>query len=85
MFWEPAAFSTDPAASYALEVELQKTRQVMMWWSEGDWCVDAAPEDYRGPILREETAIHKSRLIGLCLASLRALGVEFTLQEGWDK
>jgi len=72
-------------AALQAEAELQKTRQVMMWWSEGDWCVDAAPEDYRGPVLREGTAIHKSRLIGLCIAALRALGVEFTLAEGWDQ
>ena len=44
---------------------------------------------YQPPVARESDrdriAYHTDRLIAMCLASLRALGVEFTLAEGWDQ
>jgi len=83
--WEPADFCSDPVASKLLEERLQKCRQVMMWWDDGTWCVDAPPLNYGGPIPRDEAEIHESRLIGLVLVFLRTLKVEFELLEGWDK
>lgn len=83
--WEPAPFSTDPAASYALEqrlceLGLEPTMQFAPFHLPSPWVVALYPD-----IVTRQTAQHKSRLIAMCLASLRALGVEFELVEGWDK
>lgn len=80
--WEPAPFSTDPAASYALE---QRMRESGWEWDlssrENDgprWSVTL----YRIRVLR--SGDHISRLIAMCLAALCALGVELEFREGWD-
>lgn len=76
--WCPAPFATDPAASYALENEM--IRRGWHWHMKRgseDWMV------YRVN-MASPAAYHPSRLIALCLATLRTLGVEFTLAEGWD-
>lgn len=85
--WEPAPFSTDPAASYALE---EKVCTLLGWkwlimYDESEWTVDLFPHDYVGPMLRPTIITHQSRLVAMCLKFLRESGVEFTLAEGWDK
>lgn len=82
--WEPAPFATDPSASYALEQRME---------SEGwKWDMHSRVRGEGtgwGVLLTHGKAsfgrdTHQSRLIAMCLAALRALGVEFELVDGWD-
>lgn len=88
--WEPAPFATDPSASYALR---QKMRE-----NEWEYSIDfryrtvddgmdplcfATFNDSGGSILG--AGEHPDECTAVALASLHALGVEFTLQEGWDQ
>ena len=74
--------------NYALEKRLRKRNYqwVMDSYVDApDWAVRCADDDaYR----REDAGIwsgHPSRLIAMCLAALRALGVKFVLTDGWNQ
>lgn len=78
-------FCGDPVASYML-------RQKMRASGHRVHIVDLANHPTTGvQVLKSKPARlvaaedHKDELIAMCLAALRALGVEFQLVEGWDK
>ena len=73
--WEPADFCGDPVASYALEQRIGQTLNWVMIQNFDGWRV------WCGGSVQ---VVHVSRFIAMCLGSLRALGVEFELAEGWD-
>lgn len=75
------AYSTDPAASYALR---QKMREMGFKFDQRDRfdgrvtsCFRSSHGIGQATELNEHTAT--------CLAALRALGVEFTLADNWDQ
>ena len=75
------SFSSDPAASYALEQKMRAAGyapSMVDYLSEG-WRVSLA-----GTRSAKSPSWHTSRLIAMCLAALRALKVEFELQLDWD-
>ena len=86
--WEPADFCGDPAASKLLE-----DRMISDGWrwemchrwihDERAWvgwfvALDGSKRNYY-------EARHPERLIAMCVAALRALGVEFELVTGWEE
>ena len=81
--WEPAPFSTCPAASYALRQKMRaddfavRLSGVKEIWAQA-W-------DTNGLVNEIGEAFHPNECTAIALAALRALGVEFTLAEGWDK
>ena len=72
--WKPVPFSTCPAASYALRHKMRNW--VMDYFSASSlkWNVATGLG----------SACHESLEIAMCLAALRALGVEFKLGDSWD-
>jgi hypothetical protein len=82
--WEPADFCGDPVASYALEKKMLGFEWLLSQHSEG-WSVSMYRKETRqGQGGHQYHGTSASRLVAMCLATLRALGVEFTLVEGWD-
>lgn len=84
--WEPADFCGDPCASKLLRQhpKLNADISIIRSWhlteGEGLWRVLIVQ---RG-VAERYYAIHEDAEVALALAVLRALGVEFTLVEGWD-
>ena len=80
--WEPADFCGDPCASYALEQKMLGFEWLLSQHSEG-WSVSMYRKETRqGQGGHQYHGTSASRLVAMCLAALRALGVEFTLCEG---
>lgn len=82
--WEPAKFASDPGASYALRQKMRESNH------KYESCDVANPEGVlvevvRGGLQGNARAEHTNECTAVALATLRALGVEFELQEGWDK
>tara|TARA_R110000868_G_scaffold10093_1_gene49433 strand:- start:843 stop:1286 length:444 start_codon:yes stop_codon:yes gene_type:complete len=82
--WEPAPFATCPTASYALRQKMRESNH------KYESCDVANPEGVlvevvRGGLQGNARAEHANECTAFALATLRALGVEFELQGGWDK
>lgn len=79
--WEPAKFATEPAASYALRYKMRERGYT--------WAITARHADFFCHFWRgykeEWIEFGGTEHIASALATLRALGVEFKLVEGWDK
>ncbi len=79
--WEPADFCGDPAASYMLRQKMRERGYKYDQRDRFDGKVTACFRSAHGTGI----ALHGDECIAEALASLRALGVEFTLSEGWDQ
>lgn len=89
-YWEPADFCGDPVASKLLRDRMRNlgwfivsmdVREVLR---DGTYARETKLELWRGGLDVTFQGRHSDDQIALALAALRALGVEFELQEGWD-
>lgn len=81
------SFSTDPAASYALRQKMRESDWASSQWDEldnGNRVVVASFHKLHYPMGTMVVFSHANEFIAICLAALRALGVELDLREGWD-
>lgn len=77
-------FASDPGASYALRQKMRESNH------KYESCDVANPEGVlvevvRGGLQGNARAEHANECTASALAVLRALGVEFTLADGWDQ
>lgn len=85
--WEPADFCGDPVVSYRLRQRMRELGyyvEILNRCDGSTWCWihrDETDEDPRQVAATSEWSECKA----VAVESLRALGVEFELTEGWDQ